>query len=406
VRESGRWHLNDVQRFLVALAVVTAMFLAAMSWGMENPAVLLVSLSLLVAAGLGVFVLGLRYNGRVALQGSAYVVAASAAPVGRIVGKCDMRLAIELPNASAKTVKLRDPAAPVPKWPRVGMILPVEVDPRNTRQLRVRWELVEPHHIRKAPPAEEAVEYAAPFFTDYAEPTDGWVHSVDLPTSYADADANTASGPAIRPAPAAEGEPPRAEQEPPGNPDGAAGHALAAEFELPMRIIPAPRSEPAVSRPPDRSVAEPTEAEPTEAGADGGTGRAASTDRRGMGVMLIVSDLDRSLRFYTELLGFSVVDQIAGSAVLSYGGGRVLLRQVADMSPVDRRVIHLHVQVEDVETAFEDLRARGIKFVHRPRVMNRGDRVELWAATFRDPDGHAIALTQWRDREAAPGTGL
>ena len=92
------------------------------------------------------------------------------------------------------------------------------------------------------------------------------------------------------------------------------------------------------------------------------------------------------------------------SAVLSRGGGRILLRQVADTSPADRPVVHLHVEVADVESAYQDLRARGVEFVHRPRVTNRGDRLDLWAATFRDPDGHVVALTQWRDRRAGPGT--
>ena len=38
----------------------------------------------------------------------------------------------------------------------------------------------------------------------------------------------------------------------------------------------------------------------------------------------------------------------------------------------------------------------GVQFVHAPRPVNRGDKLELWAATFYDPDGHNIAITQWR----------
>jgi hypothetical protein len=33
-------------------------------------------------------------------------------------------------------------------------------------------------------------------------------------------------------------------------------------------------------------------------------------------------------------------------------------------------------------------------------VVNRGAKLDLWAAAFRDPDGHGIALTQWRNRPA------
>ena len=51
-----------------------------------------------------------------------------------------------------------------------------------------------------------------------------------------------------------------------------------------------------------------------------------------MGAMLVVSDLERSVRFYRDLVGLRLLDQAANTAVLSYGGGRVLLRQLADMS--------------------------------------------------------------------------
>ena len=43
-----------------------------------------------------------------------------------------------------------------------------------------------------------------------------------------------------------------------------------------------------------------------------------------------------------------------------------------------------------------ELRQKGVTFMHSPRAVNRGDRLELWSATFRDPDGHNIAITQWR----------
>jgi catechol 2,3-dioxygenase-like lactoylglutathione lyase family enzyme len=45
---------------------------------------------------------------------------------------------------------------------------------------------------------------------------------------------------------------------------------------------------------------------------------------------------------------------------------------------------------------YEELKANGIRFTYPPRPANRSARLELWAAAFRDPDGHGIALTQWR----------
>ncbi|GAA0734195.1 VOC family protein [Dactylosporangium roseum] len=118
----------------------------------------------------------------------------------------------------------------------------------------------------------------------------------------------------------------------------------------------------------------------------------------GVSVTLIVSDLRRSRRFYRDTLGLTELDSGPTSAVLATGDARVVLRRVADMPPVDRRVVHLNLEVPDVYEAYERLREQGVDFVHRPRVVPQGEQLELCSATFRDPDGHAIALTRWELR--------
>ncbi|MFG2040707.1 VOC family protein [Dactylosporangium sp. NPDC048998] len=118
----------------------------------------------------------------------------------------------------------------------------------------------------------------------------------------------------------------------------------------------------------------------------------------GVSVTLIVSDLQRSRRFYRDTLGLTEVDSGEKSVVLETGSARVVLRRVADMPPVDRRVVHLNLDVPDVYEAYERLREQGVDFVHRPRVVPQGEQLELCSATFRDPDGHAIALTRWELR--------
>ncbi|GAA3299796.1 VOC family protein [Dactylosporangium vinaceum] len=118
----------------------------------------------------------------------------------------------------------------------------------------------------------------------------------------------------------------------------------------------------------------------------------------GVSITLIVSDLQRSRRFYRDTLGLTELDSGDTSAVLETGSARVVLRRVADMPPVDRRVVHLNLDVPDVYEAYERLREQGVDFVHRPRVVPQGEQLELCSATFRDPDGHAIALTRWELR--------
>jgi catechol 2,3-dioxygenase-like lactoylglutathione lyase family enzyme len=84
--------------------------------------------------------------------------------------------------------------------------------------------------------------------------------------------------------------------------------------------------------------------------------------------------------------------------VLASGETRLVLRQAADLGAVTRRLVHLNLEVADIDAMYAELKAAGIRFLYPPRPASRSARLELWAAAFRDPDGHGIALTQWRPR--------
>jgi catechol 2,3-dioxygenase-like lactoylglutathione lyase family enzyme len=116
----------------------------------------------------------------------------------------------------------------------------------------------------------------------------------------------------------------------------------------------------------------------------------------GVGITVLVTDLNRSIAFYRDLLGFFEIDSSAASAVLASGDTRLVLRAVHDLSSEAGRLIHLNLEVGDVDAVYQELKAKGVAFVHGPRPVNRGDKLELWAASFSDPDNHNIAITQWR----------
>ncbi|GIJ25766.1 hypothetical protein Vqi01_09280 [Micromonospora qiuiae] len=121
----------------------------------------------------------------------------------------------------------------------------------------------------------------------------------------------------------------------------------------------------------------------------------------GVGITLLVTELSRSLEFYRNRLGFAEVDRGTGNAVLASGATRLVLREVTGAQPVNRRLVHVNLDVDDIQGAYERLRDSGVRFTYAPRVVNRGTKLEVWAAAFRDPDGHGIALTQWRERAEA-----
>lgn len=116
----------------------------------------------------------------------------------------------------------------------------------------------------------------------------------------------------------------------------------------------------------------------------------------GVGITVLVTDLERSVAFYRDMLGFYEIDSGSGSAVLASGDTRLVLRAVHDVSGAAGRLVYLNLEVGDVEAVYEELKRKGVQFVHGPRPVNRGDRLELWAASLHDPDKHNIAITQWR----------
>jgi catechol 2,3-dioxygenase-like lactoylglutathione lyase family enzyme len=116
----------------------------------------------------------------------------------------------------------------------------------------------------------------------------------------------------------------------------------------------------------------------------------------GVGITVLVTDLARSIAFYRDTLGFYEIDSGDGSAVLASGDTRLVLRTVSGLPAEAGRLIYLNLEVGDVEAVYGELVAKGVRFVHPPQAVNRGDRLELWSATFRDPDDHNIAITQWR----------
>jgi catechol 2,3-dioxygenase-like lactoylglutathione lyase family enzyme len=118
----------------------------------------------------------------------------------------------------------------------------------------------------------------------------------------------------------------------------------------------------------------------------------------GVGITMLVTDLTRSIAFYRDMLGFAEIDSGDGNAVLASGDTRIVLRSARDVPRVNRRLVHLNLEVGDVNAVYQELRSKGVRFTYPPRAANRGERLELWAAAFRDPDGHGIAITQWRNR--------
>lgn len=122
------------------------------------------------------------------------------------------------------------------------------------------------------------------------------------------------------------------------------------------------------------------------------------TDVTDVAATLVVADLQRSVEFYTEALGLHIVDRTAEAAVLEAGFGKILLWERHDAPPGETGVMHLTFEVGDLDATFAQMNEAGVEFLHLPRTALLGQNYELRAASFRDPDGHGLAITEHGER--------
>ncbi len=117
--------------------------------------------------------------------------------------------------------------------------------------------------------------------------------------------------------------------------------------------------------------------------------------------MLRVGDLQRSISFYTEVLGMQLLRQ------KDYPEGKFTLAFVGYGGESDHTVLelthnwdtssytlgdgygHIALEVDDVYKAAEDIRQRGGKILREAGPMNAGSTIIAFVA---DPDGYPIEL--------------
>jgi len=123
--------------------------------------------------------------------------------------------------------------------------------------------------------------------------------------------------------------------------------------------------------------------------------------------MLRVGDLERSLRFYCDVLGMRLLrrnDYPGGRFTLAFvGHGREEDTAVLELThnwDTDRYEIgtgfgHVALGVDDVYRTCAELRQKGTRIVREPGPMKHGT-TEI--AFVEDPDGYRIELIQVRTR--------
>tara|TARA_B100002051_G_scaffold36685_2_gene30381 strand:+ start:814 stop:1218 length:405 start_codon:yes stop_codon:yes gene_type:complete len=126
--------------------------------------------------------------------------------------------------------------------------------------------------------------------------------------------------------------------------------------------------------------------------------------------MLRVGDLERSLAFYTQVMGMTLLRR------KDYPGGRFTLAFVGYGSEQDHSVLelthnwdtssyeigdaygHIALGVDDIYATCERINGQGGKVVREPGPMKHGSTV---IAFVQDPDGYKVELIQMSSRANA-----
>lgn len=113
-------------------------------------------------------------------------------------------------------------------------------------------------------------------------------------------------------------------------------------------------------------------------------------------IILRVSDIERARAFWVDRVGLRM--RAGSGEFLFLDAGPVDLILNHDDADPGHSLTEIVFETDDLMSAYESLRQRGVEFMVEPRaVTSDGDR-DLFAAHFRDPDGHLASITGWVDK--------
>ena len=121
----------------------------------------------------------------------------------------------------------------------------------------------------------------------------------------------------------------------------------------------------------------------------GGTGGIGITDVGQIAVN--VSDVQRAIGFYRDVLGLPLLFEIPNAAFVQAGSVRLYLGK-PETPEHDHMSSILYFRVGDIHAAFEALRAAGTPIVHEPRLIAKMGDHDLWMGFYRDTEGNVGAL--------------
>src|SRR5262245_44648826 len=111
-------------------------------------------------------------------------------------------------------------------------------------------------------------------------------------------------------------------------------------------------------------------------------------------IALHADNLERAVAFYRDTLGMRFLFQATppGLAFFDCGGIRLMLDAVKEKDTAERISSMLYYRVADLNSTFETLVSRGVKFESKPHLIAKMPDHELWMAFFRDSEKNLVGL--------------
>lgn len=109
-----------------------------------------------------------------------------------------------------------------------------------------------------------------------------------------------------------------------------------------------------------------------------------------------VSNLQRSIEFYRDILGLEFLFEVPAQnmAFLQAGSVRIYLGVAEDADNASHPLAYY--RVEGVQKEYQRLIESGVPKGTPPHRVHSDENAELWMASVLDPDGHAVVLMEER----------
>jgi len=107
---------------------------------------------------------------------------------------------------------------------------------------------------------------------------------------------------------------------------------------------------------------------------------------------IIVDDMDESIQFYTEVMGFEIDSQhnpLPGTTIILLKGEGDVMIELIKNTEYETGLYSVGMDVEDINTTVKELKSKGAKITMEPIPITVGT-----LAFLEDPNGVRIALIQ------------